>query len=194
MSGTIDAIFEQHERNEKKKRDRLKTPDGGTVTSPVEKPAAKANKAAESSGSNEEASGTARRTIPFAEYRIARVAAPAATSNAKDQQPDPADEHSDLSAVLMDDSATFGLLEGREDDHSIDLDEAHRKDPIPDGKHARFWSCVVAASPLFWWLTALHIAAAPGAHEHGMLMGIGGIAIALRHKKEKYLRIGGSHR
>jgi len=175
MPGTIDAIFQQHERSATNKRDQPATPDSATVTSPVAQAAPKASKAAEGDGAKQKASGTARRVVSFAEYRIARGAALAAASSANDQQSVPAAEHNNLSEVLMDDSVTFGPLEGREDDLSINLDEAHKKNPTPDGRHAREWRSVVAASLIIWWGITLHMEAPPGAHAHDISMRIGGI-------------------
>ena len=92
MSGTIDALFEQHEKNDKKKRDRLKTPEGATVTSPVAQPAAKATKPAEGDGKAEKKKGAAAKALSLSDYRIKKTAAAADAAGALVVHQQPADD------------------------------------------------------------------------------------------------------
>ena len=175
MRGSVDAVFEQAGRGTAGKRNKPGTPEAAAVTSPAAQPAPKASKPAEGGGTTEKTTGEDPRLAPYAAATARRAILSTEAMDTAEPTLVPAAGPNNLTEILADDSTAFGALETREDDNSNEDDDIVEKETRPRSLKARDVCCVVARSLICWWACTLHIAAPPGAHEHGIGMRIGGI-------------------
>ena len=172
MRGSVDAVLRHADQSKEGKRRQPATPEATAVTSPTAQPAPKASKPAEGGGTTEKTTGGDPRIPSYAAAAARRAALAVDAMDTAEPTLEPAAGPNTLTELLADDAATFGALEGQEDDNSNDDDETTEKDSRPRGQKARDSCCVVAKSLILWCFCTLHIAAPPGAHEHGIGMAL----------------------